>query len=72
MKKPKLSEDYEGLKRQFNALFTICSGQEVRITQYQKQIAKLQEYHHLHSEEEFSALRDTIEILTNRIEELEK
>jgi len=71
MKRPKVSDTYEVLKKQFSSLWHLYRSQEVQLSYYQEQIAKLEEYQLLHSEEEFSALRDTIEILTNRIEELE-
>lgn len=70
--RPKLSESYEGLVKQFSAVWHLYKSQEQQLSYYQEKVAEFEEYHKLHSEQEFNALRDIIEILTNRIEELEK
>lgn len=71
MKLLELSEDYEGLKRQFKSLFLLFNSKEIECSYYQQRIAELEKQQYLHSQEEMDALRDTIEMLTNRIEELE-
>lgn len=69
MKLPDLSEDREAAKRQWRAARTLIYSQEKQISHYRKRVQELEKALSLVDKTEIDALYETIERLTNELEE---
>lgn len=69
MKLPHLSEDREAAKKQWRAARTLIYSQEKQISHYRKRVQELEKALSLVDKTEINALYETIERLTNELEE---
>lgn len=68
MKLPDLSEDREAAKRQWRAARSLIYSQEKQISHYRKRVQELEKALSLVDKTEIDALYETIERLTNELE----